>query len=133
MSGTSGILWFEILMQGVSEAGGVDLRWQLGDSGGIETGSYISTDVRVDASPNVASSTAGFETSTSGAGDIVSGIVFGRLIDTSNTWIVSGVYKYATAGVIVMAGEKSLSGALTQVTISGGTFDAGAINAHWGT
>ena len=62
-------------------------------------------------------------------GGVHAGHIFLTLKDSANfTWVMSGVMKQGPNLMGFGAGNKSLSAELTQVSISGGTFDAGSVN-----
>ena len=103
---------------------------QIGDVGGIETSSYLSTAVRVDDPPIFASATDGFlirQDNANTAG--MNGTMTLTLKDSSNfTWVETYQHAESTTQISAGAGVKSLSAELTQLSISGGTFDLGSIN-----
>jgi len=107
---------------------------QLGDSGGIETSSYVSTSVSDTAGTGAnASSTSAFVIDNgSGSSSMLTGVFCFELTDsTNNTWIGHSVLKSHTNQVIMSAGNKSLSAELTQIkldTTGSNTFSAGSIN-----
>lgn len=102
-------------------SGTAHLLFQLGDSGGIETSSYISTSnyLQGGGTTSSTSSTAGI---VALAGDsanfLVGSVVFTNM--SGNYWIATGVFNYAnTIGVTgFIAGEKTLSGTLDRVRIT---------------
>lgn len=128
-----------ILFNGLSLSGGNDIIVELGTSGGIDTGSYIS-----------AASTAGGTHTSSTVGFIVTsglaatGVVYGQMNISSfgnNTYLASSVvYNSNAVNVNDAAGQKVLSAALTQIritsatgtTIGGQQFDAGSVNIIYG-
>tara|TARA_R100000544_G_scaffold19970_1_gene9666 strand:- start:1107 stop:1748 length:642 start_codon:yes stop_codon:yes gene_type:complete len=106
-----------------------DLLIQIGDAGGIETGSYLSTRLTFDGGTVGANSTSGFLLGSTQEGAIISGSMSLMLEDAAAYhWVESHVIKFNTAQMSIGAGDKALSAELTQLKISGGTFDAGAIN-----
>jgi len=119
-----------VLFEGVSMTAGVDLLVTIGDAGGLETSGYISTGMIIDtSSASNQNSTAAFLINVDSGARIVSGIMTLALKDSSNfTWISSHATKGFTDNGGYGGGDKSLSAELTQVSISGGTFDAGSIN-----
>jgi hypothetical protein len=111
---------------------------QLGDAGGVETTSYVSTsnDVNQASGTSGTSSTAGFVIESAAAAEIISGHYTFTLVNAATfTWIGSGVMKKGTTHVVLSAGSKALSAALTTVrmtTVNGtDTFDAGSINVQY--
>jgi hypothetical protein len=120
-----------VMFEGVSFTTGAVLDLTLGDSGGLETTGYVTENWRTTTgSPEIISNTAEFQVGRFvGAGDLVSGHVVLCLKDgAAFTWTASWNLRQDTDAVINGAGIKSLSAELTQVSISGGTFDAGSIN-----
>jgi len=128
-----------VMFTGVSIAAGTaDLRFQLGDSGGVETTGYTSS--MVDLVGNAignSSSTSGFDTS----GIIfnsVTATVWGRITFTKvtgDTWVADGLLGSSNPRNAVIAGSKTLSATLDRVrftTVAGtATFDAGSINVMY--
>jgi len=116
---------------GVSFTASVDLDVTIGDSGGLETASYVSSGIYThdDDSAVTSASTAEFNMNTASGSDVVTGTMTLTLEDsTNNTWISSHTTYQLDNRLAYGAGSKSLSGELTQLAISGGTFDAGAVN-----
>jgi hypothetical protein len=118
----------------VSTSGTSNLLIQLGDSGGIETTSYVST-AQSGSSSNT--STAGF-TVTQGntAPNAASGSITISLVESStNSWVLSGNLLTPSSTVTNSAGSKALSATLDKLRITtvGGTdtFDAGTINISY--
>ena len=112
---------------------GIDV--QIGDSGGIETSGYIQGCVSIQGSTTTAvrAETDRFEmTDAQGSASMGwHGSVFLTLKDSSNfTWIANwcGYTDTATERIGWGAGSKSLSAELTQLQLSGGTFDQGSAN-----
>lgn len=130
-SGTKRVI---ITFEGVSLDGNDAILVQLGDSGGIESSSYVSSASRlVNGSSVVAtSSTSGFLIQQALAADVLTGHMTLVLSDeTNNTWISSHDVKFSTTRTGNGAGSKSLDSELTDIRITrNGTdsFDAGAIN-----
>ena len=120
---------------GVSISGTSNIRFQLGDSGGVETTGYLSGSAVMGSGGNtVLNSTAGFDLATATATNVHHGTITLTLEDaTQFTWIANGLFGLSdTAAVVVVGGSKSLSAALDRVRITTAngtdTFDAGAIN-----
>ena len=128
-SGTTMII---VMLEAVSftAGAGTDLDLTIGDSGGLETAGYVSTGASVLAGLTFVSSTASFVVDNDSDGDTWSGQFFLTLKDSSNfTWICSHSFKGDIGGLNIGAGDKSLSAELTQLSLSGGTFDgSGSIN-----
>ena len=119
-----------IMFEDVSMNSGADFDVTIGDSGGLETSGYVSSSARMEATAfDMNNSTADFIVKVTDANTIVSGTFTLALKDASNfTWVASYLCKSATNKLSLGGGHKSLSAELTQVAISGGTFDNGSIN-----
>jgi len=121
-----------VMFSAVSTNGSSGIRFQLGDSGGIETTGYTGTATYIGSAVGGADSTSGFD----GYGDTNAVFSrFGNFVFTllaSNTWTLTGSYRYTTGFAILVYGAKQLSDTLTQVRITTpngtDTFDAGSIN-----
>jgi hypothetical protein len=111
----------------------INVAVQIGDSGGIETSNYVSAGSnQKDGSEILDSSTAAFHAESDNADGVFNGHFILTLEDsTNNTWISSVQIQQSTQTLSIGAGIKSLSGELTQIQISGGTFDAGGINISY--
>jgi hypothetical protein len=123
-----------VIFKAVSTNGSSLKQIQLGDSGGIETTSYVSSAaVTGPASAGVSSTTGFVVQGAAGAGVIESGSISIVLV-SGTTWVASGVLgrEDAAGYVCLMGGTKTLSDTLTQIritTVNGtDTFDAGSIN-----
>ena len=134
----SGVKKITIMFVGVSHDGTSDYLVQLGDAGGIEATSYLSTVWwQVSASNSLAVDTAGFGlTGSVDANTTIHGTLHLHLEDSANfTWVASGVLMTNdTTRLMNSAGSKSLSAELTQIritSVSADTFDAGAINIQY--
>ena len=125
----TGTKFIAILFEGVSWTGAVVPTITIGDSGGLETSGYDATGVRTDQTTQTRS-TAAFTWDTVDAVGTLQGTMFLNLKDASNfTWIASlSGYQGTTGYGFCGGGSKSLSAELTQLSIGGGTFDAGSIN-----
>jgi len=125
-----------VSFQGVSTNGISAYQIQIGDSGGLENTSYVSSGSNIGTgSTDITGSTTGFILMKGAvAANSYNGSVVLTLIDSSsNTWISSGLLSRSTNDSMnTSTGSKSLSGVLTQLSIGtvGGanTFDAGTIN-----
>ena len=121
-----------VMFAAVSTNGISSLLVQIGDSGGIETTGYSSAST-FQGTSNATSSSGFLATSTLAAANTYSGTLVLTLQDESNTWIASGqVFAPQTANYIHNSvGVKATSAELDRVritTVSGDTFDAGAVN-----
>lgn len=136
----AGIDMIVVGFNGVSTNGTSGFRLRIGDAGGIETSGYESGIGRIYIdganTTNGGRHTAGFgilQTLTA-AGDTVHGQIILTLEDSSNfTWVAQGQLWDSGALDYInnSCGSKTLSAELTQLdvtTVSGDTFDAGAIN-----
>jgi len=125
-----------VMFSGVSTNGTSAYQIQIGDSGGLENTSYVSSGSNIGTgSTAITGSTTGFILMNGAvAANSYNGSVVLTLIDSSsNTWISSGLLSRSTNDSMnTSTGSKSLSGVLTQLSIGtvGGanTFDAGTIN-----
>jgi hypothetical protein len=127
-----------VVFDGVSLSGTDQILVQIGDSGGLETTSYLSGGAAArDAAATIGgTSTSGFIIyHGSGATNFFYGSI--RIENlTGNTWIASVVGMTGVSGAsgsngISGGGSKTLSDVLTQVRITRtgtNTFDAGTIN-----
>lgn len=127
-----------VMFSGVSTSGTSIVQVQLGDSGGIETTAYESSNSIVTGTNtcSLAGMTTGISTAHALAVSARNGALIFNLL-TGNTWVAFGLVSdrnnnNATAHI---TGTKSLSDTLTQVrvtTVNGtDTFDAGTINIMW--
>jgi hypothetical protein len=121
-----------VMFNGVSTSGTSLIRFQLGDSGGIETTGYAGVCSQVGGAASSAASTSGFD---SNGDNNAAFLRYGSLVFTSlgsNTWTLCGCYNIVTAFSYLFSGAKTLSDTLTQIritTVNGtDTFDAGSIN-----
>ena len=129
-----GVKEIVISLVGVSTGSTSALLVQIGDSGGVENTGYVSGAGTRSAETT---STAGFvATQAMIAANAFHGRVVLTLEDSSdNTWVASGTVVNGTTGTPHnSAGSKSLSAELDRVritTVSGDTFDAGAISISY--
>ncbi len=122
-------------LAGVSTSGTSNPLIQIGDSGGIETSSYVGAATATqNAVATVATSfTTGFGIVSGVAANTLSGSIVLSLIDAStNTWVASGSVAYPSTLTSTTAGYKALSATLDRIrltTVGGSdTFDAGSAN-----
>lgn len=121
-----------VMLNGVSTNGTTSLRFQLGDSGGIETTGYSSTCTQLGTSALTLYSTSGFDgIGDGGATFLRNGQLVFALIGT-NIWTLCGAYNIGAAFQYLYSGTKTLSDTLDRVRITTtngtDTFDAGSIN-----
>ena len=123
-----------IAFEAVSTNGTDDILVQIGDAGGVETSSYVSSspEIQSGSTGTMNTSTAGYIVSSEDASGTLSGTMTLVLKDSSNyTWISSHSVKYSTSRAAAGGGDKSLSAELTQVLIKptgSNAFDGGSIN-----
>ena len=115
----------------------------IGDSGGLETSGYNTTGANIKNGTGIGSTnnTAAFIIGDGTANnDSLSGILLLSLQDSSdNTWCMSGTLAGGSSTITVFSsgGSKTLSGVLTQISITssagqgGRNFDAGEINISY--
>jgi len=121
-----------VMLNGVSTNGSSLMRFQLGDSGGIEATGYVGVCNQIGGAAAAAASTSGFDSyGDNGASNTRHGTLVFTLLG-SNTWTLLGAYNIVSAFQYFFTGTKTLSDTLTQVritTVNGtDTFDAGSIN-----
>jgi hypothetical protein len=127
-----------VTLTGVSVNALAELRFQLGDSGGIETTGYTSQSSNAaGGGVGSAASTSGFDTNGNFLGSTAI-TAHGRMTFTKitgDTWVADGLFGGSTPGNCIIAGSKTLSAALDRVRITtvAGTaaFDAGTIGVSW--
>ena len=123
-----------IMFEDVSFSGDVTMDIQIGDAGGIETSGYQASARDHEANTETRSASSWPHIDGEGAGAKTSGQFTIFLKDAANfTWVGTGMWvdgdnDVANAGHSYSVGFKSLSAELTQVKISGGTFDGGSIS-----
>jgi len=133
----AGVKRITVMLKGVSLSGTDNLLVQIGDAGGPEVSSYISSSGATNngAGGAVASSTAGFIIQGGGAAGIVSGTMTLSLMDAATfSWVSAHATKTSTTLTASGSGEKALSAELTQVRVTRtgtDTFDAGAVGLSY--
>ena len=131
-----------VLISGVSTSGTSSPIVQIGDSGGIETTSYLAAGSihQMSQLNSITTFTNGFPIAPTNAAWGATAVFQGAIsIEklTGNTWIARGMFYNSTATVQTYGstGSKSLSDVLDRIRITtdGGTdtFDAGTINVSW--
>ena len=127
----AGVDMIVINFLGVSTGASSDTLVQIGDAGGIETSGYVGRGMAHDGSTHpVSVSTSAFNMYSNTGTREMYGTMTLTLEDAANfTWVATAVMD-GTSGTMAMtlASSKSLSAELTQLQISGGTFDSGAVN-----
>jgi hypothetical protein len=125
----AGTTMIVVMLEDVSFSSENGVVLTLGDGDGLETSGYVSTISKLGGTSAAISSTAGFDSNSSGAGDIFT-IQYVLTLQNAGSfkWNMTVIGKYSTSQHVIGGGSKSLSAELTQVSISGGTFDAGSIN-----
>lgn len=121
----------------VSTNGTSNYLVQLGDSGGIETTSYVSgvAGIQGTNATAISSATSGFALQTAAdAAATYSGVIQLVKLD-GNTWVCVSSLSASNGVTYSQNGTKTLSATLDRVrlTTSGGvnTFDAGSVNVSW--
>lgn len=120
-----------LMLDGVSTNGTSGLMVQIGPSGGVENTGYTGG-VSVGTTPTAFTTGFGLYEALS-AGDTYVGQIIMSLQDSANNvWVATSnvINSSAANAVRVSAGRKALAGVITQLTlttVSGDTFDAGAI------
>ena len=127
----TGTTMIVIMFEGVSMNSTNNMDITIGDAGGLETSGYRSNSINIEAgqSQSATNSTSEFIVRSHSASQDTTGTMVLSLKDSSNyTWIETHVLLQDNTHVSFGGGSKSLSAELTQLQISGGTFDAGSIN-----
>lgn len=128
-SGTRRII---VSFNAISTDGTGDLLVQIGDAGGIENTSYVSSSGRaIDGSATaVTSSTSSFNVGTASTSALVSGQMILTLMDAASfLWASSHSVKVTSGTTASGGGNKTLSAELTQLRVlSADTFDNGSVN-----
>ena len=133
----SGMNEIEILFSEVSTDGTDEILVQIGDSGGIETSSYVSTGALYSngGGSGIASNTSGFLIRSNSASYIFTGIMTLKRI-SGNEWVSAHTGKAFTSVTQSGAGSKTLSAELDRVriTTTSGTdaFDSGSVTIRYG-
>ena len=125
-----------VMFNGFSTNGSSFPQIQLGDSGGIETTSYLCGSSIILNTVGSANYTAGFTIGGSAGNWTSSRVAQGAITITNisaNNWVAFGVLSGSDAAyTLLLGGSKTLSDVLTQIritTVNGtDTFDAGSIN-----
>ncbi len=130
-----------IMLIGVSTNSTSGLVVQLGDAGGVETTGYdgaMSSVVNAGATACIIGfGSVGFIVASPlvAAGTYTGKIVLDMQKPSTNTWVAHGtIARLDTATVFTVTGSKATSAALDRVrvtTVSGDTFDAGAVNISY--
>ncbi len=117
----------------VSLTPGAALDVTIGDAGGLETFGYVSAAHKINTTtPAATASTSEFVIPNSDTTHAFSGQMILTLQNASTfTWASSHSGKQSTSNTSYGGGIKSLAGEITQVSISGGTFDGGAVNVMY--
>lgn len=133
----AGVRRITMNLAGVSLSGTAFLRFQLGDSGGVETTGYLGGVMRGGGAGDLtgANATSGAETAAggSGASNIFHGTIACTLLDSAtNTWaVIVAIAQSDQPRASIGAYSKSLSATLDRVrltTTGADTFDAGLVN-----
>jgi hypothetical protein len=120
-----------VMFNGVSTNSTSYIRLQLG-SGSVQTTGYTGLAIYLGSASSGQDSTSGFDSygDNTATGSRTGNFVFTLL--GSNTWTMTGGYRYTSGFSVLFFGSVALSGALDRVritTVNGtDTFDAGSIN-----
>jgi hypothetical protein len=120
-----------VMLNGVSLSGTSLVQVQLGDSGGVETTSYLGQSWQANTSNPTLSTGFTLGTSSSAASNVYGTLTLNLL--SSNSWVGHGVFgRSGAVDTVLIGGSKTLSDILDRVritTVNGtDTFDAGSIN-----
>ena len=129
----AGLTLVHILFEDVSLSGTDTVLIQLGDAGGFETSGYAGRGTVATVTPAIiyTSNSAGIATRMYESGYKYSGVISLMLQDAANTWVWGGTYVPEQDKMAWSAGNKTLSGELTQIRVTrsgSNTFDSGSIN-----
>jgi hypothetical protein len=129
----AGVKRITVMFNNVSLSSTAAFLIQLGDSGGVETTSYVSLSTVAASTVATTTSTAGFVISASGGLSAARGYqgIMQICLLGSNAWTAIGNFNDGVGNTFSCSGAKTLSDTLTQVRItstSTDTFDAGSIN-----
>jgi hypothetical protein len=128
----SGVKYIIINCYGVSMAdpSGTDLLIQIGDSGGIETSSYITSSAIIGSTTANVTNTGGFIVGLGSSGRVFYGHIHLTNVDT-NKWLSTHSGSLTTTIAVTGGGQHSLSDTLTQIRVksaSGANFDSGIVS-----
>jgi hypothetical protein len=131
---SAGAKRIKIIFDLVSMSGGsTAVEVQLGDAGGLETSGYVGTVMSTTTGVTAENPTNSFRICKDGEADANRSFV-GMMtivpIEGSNLrWIATSLSSATTGSITQLStGAKTLSAELSQITILGGTFDAGQIS-----
>jgi hypothetical protein len=129
----AGLTLVHILFEDVSLTGTNTVLIQLGDAGGFETSGYAGRGAVATVTPAIiyTSTSTGIATRMYETHYQYSGVISLMLQDAANTWVWGGTYVPEQDKMAWSAGNKTLSGELTQIRITrtgSNTFDNGSIN-----
>jgi hypothetical protein len=131
----SGTALIHIMFEGVSLTDASPIDITIGDAGGLETSGYHGSATNITNGGNPlgnGDNTAEFQIKSVHADNKFHGTMILSLKDSANfTWTMMCVTGGVSNETYVSGGSKSLSAVLTQVRISGGTFDTGSINISY--
>jgi hypothetical protein len=123
-----------VMFNGVSTNGTSIPMLQIGDAGGIETTGYLGASSICSGGGTTSNNfTTGFGAGGILAANLLHGSFALSLVDSANTWAISGVVGGSSSAFTVLTGgTKTLSATLDRIriaTVNGtDTFDAGTIN-----
>jgi len=118
---------------GISMSASDNLLVRLGTTSGFTTAGYVSEGATVAGTTHATAATDGFVFDTQAAADTSSFVLTLRQMG-SNKWLCTHTGYLSTGKVMIGGGSITLAAALDRVrltSVSGSTFDAGAINISW--
>lgn len=117
-----------VLLSGISTSNTNAIRLHLGTASGFEITGYASIGDVFSTTLSPSGATDGFQiTNTTNTTDLYSATITITNV-TGNTWLAQLVGVRGINSFLLSAGSKTLAGVLTQLRVTGATFDAGTIN-----
>jgi len=130
----SGVSQINIMFITVGIASGGAAKLRIGDSGGIETSSYISKGFREEGSSgNFGAESNRWDMDMDGSGDVTSIYSLFLANASTNTWMLKSQGFITTSKFTYEIGTKSLSSELTQIelSIASSNFSVGSMNISY--
>ena len=127
----AGVTMLVMTFDSVAVDGGGNFAVQIGDAGGIETSGYVMRSINFAGTSTFHNDndTASFFVSAPGASAPIDGVMTLSLHDSAtNAWVATFAGTISTSAQRFATGLKLLSAELTQIQLSGGTFDEGSVN-----
>lgn len=117
-----------VLLSGVSTSNTNGIRLHLGTASGFEITGYASIGDVFSTTLSPSGATDGFQiTNITNTTDLYSATITINNV-TGNTWVAQCVGVRGTGSFLLSAGAKTLAAVLTQLRVTGATFDAGTMN-----